>query len=42
MDYKKQISGYILQFDLKKLLDLDLKDLGLPFWAWINLMICWT
>ena len=25
-----------------KLLDLDLKKLGLPCWAWINFMIYWT
>ena len=32
-------SGDILQFNLKKLFDLDLKKLGPPSWARINLMI---
>ena len=31
----------ILQFELKKLLDLDLKKLGVPYWNQINLIICW-
>ena len=31
----------ILQFELKKLLDLDLKKLGVPYWNHINLIICW-
>ena len=35
-------SWNILQLNLKKSLDLDLKKLGLPYWARITFMIYWT
>ena len=31
-----------MKFSSKKSLDLELKNLGLPYWAWVNFMIYWT
>ena len=35
-------SSDTLQFNFKKSLDLGLKNLGLPYWTRVNLMIYWT
>ena len=36
------LSCHILQFNFKKSLELDLKNLRLPYWSRFNFMIYWT